>query len=500
LVAVLFFVLRNDKPAPAAANAQKSIAVLPFTDLSENKDQDYFTDGLSEELLNRLAQVRNLQVAARTSSFYYKGRNETMRAIGEQLGVDYILEGSVRKAGDSVRISAQLIKANDGFQVFSESYDRKLEDIFAVQGEIAQAVTTALSVSLSAGEFNRPGMTHSVQAYEAYLRRNNPEEDLLKSIDALKQAVAIDKDFGLAWNELYRAYEFSTIALPANVSADFNTAKQEALQRTGQLIPDSPEYLVSKAMAERRQTHWQQAEQLFLKVLTNSGNSDATANLNYGEFLWSVGRVTDALPYLQRAKRLDPKDVDVAARLGATLSSVGQSQEALAEAERGKALAPEDGFMNFVYFSSLLGLGEFGRAAELMQQRKFPKPNMQLVQALQVRNTDAKAVPAALNNLKASLDRRNLSPANNTAIGTLVAVAGDADSALSFFSAAANGNIRDIFGALMIWQPYMSDMRKLPGFKKLASDAGLADYWRSTGKWPDYCKPVPNTESDFECF
>jgi adenylate cyclase len=511
LVVVDSYVIEDASPVPVAPPVlletsatdlgvipEKSIAVLPFVDLSENKDQEYFTDGLSEELLNRLARVQDLQVAARTSSFYFKGRNEDMRTIGEQLGVAYILEGSVRKASESLRITTQLVRAADGFQVFSESYDRTLEDIFAIQEEIAQAVTTTLSVSLAAGEFNRPGMTRNVQAYEAYLQRNVPGADDLQVIDALKQAVDIDPEFALAWNALYQAYERSTVTLPADVSADFNAAKLEALQRTGALIPDSPEYLVSHAMSERRQAHWQEAEQLFLQVLTKFGNSDAMANFNYGNFLWAVGRVREAVPYLERAKRLDPKDVGVANRLGNALFSVGESEAGLAEAERGIALAPQDGFARSTYLSVLLGLGEFGRVLEKMQQDDNESPHvLQLMQALQAREEDATAVPAALDNLRTVLAGGNLSPGVYTALGAYVAIAGDADYALTLYSAAADGNLRDIFGALPTWAPYMSDMRKLPGFKDLARDAGLVDYWRTTGNWSDYCRPV---NDDFECF
>ena len=188
-----------------------SIAVLPFTNLSSDPEQDYFADGLSEELLNKLAQVNDLQVAARTSSFYYKDKNEDLRVIGQVLGVAHLLEGSVRKAGNSVRISTQLIRAEDGFELWSDSFDRDLNDIFLIQDEIAEAITRALSITISAGEFSQPGMTANIEAYEEYLQARkyfgdfNPQSMPL-AIDHIEKAVSIDADFSVAWLHMARMY------------------------------------------------------------------------------------------------------------------------------------------------------------------------------------------------------------------------------------------------------------------------------------------------------
>ena len=158
----------QDKAKPVAP--ANSIAVLPFINMSEDKANEYFADGLAEELLNKLARVKGLQVTGRTSSFYFKGKNEDLRIIGETLGVANLLEGSVRKSGDQIRITAQLINASDGYHLWSESYDRNLKDIFEVQDEIAMAVTTALSITLGAGEFSLPGSTRNVEAYDEGLK------------------------------------------------------------------------------------------------------------------------------------------------------------------------------------------------------------------------------------------------------------------------------------------------------------------------------------------
>ena len=161
--------------APAAASTSlavsKSIAVLPFTDLSPGKDQEYFSDGMAEELLNALAKVKDLKVAGRTSSFSFKGKNEDLRGIGKALGVTTILEGSVRKQGDKVRITAQLIQTDDGFHLWSESYDGDLKDVFELQERIARAITDALKIVLVGEQQQRlvPVATSDPEAYALFL-------------------------------------------------------------------------------------------------------------------------------------------------------------------------------------------------------------------------------------------------------------------------------------------------------------------------------------------
>jgi TolB-like protein len=189
----------NKRPvnAPPSVNtAQKSetsIAVLPFVNMSGDKDQEYFSDGLTEELLNLLAKIPDLRVIGRTSSFQFKGKNEDLRVIGQKLGVGHLLEGSVRKAGNKVRITAQLVRASDGSHLWSETYDRELVDIFKVQDEIAERVTKELKITLLGGKPYTPGAANP-ESYNLYLqgrflaaRRN--KESFEKAILCFKQAL-----------------------------------------------------------------------------------------------------------------------------------------------------------------------------------------------------------------------------------------------------------------------------------------------------------------------
>ena len=181
--------------APATAGTS-SIAVLPFVDMSPAKDQEYFADGLSEELLNVLAQIRELRVTGRTSSFQFKGKAEDLRVIGQKLNVATILEGSVRKAGTRVRITAQLVKVADGFHLWSETYDRELDDIFAVQDDIARAVSSALKLTLLGKDGSHAAeRRHNAAAYNLYLqgqyfRARQKREDLEKAVSYYEQALA----------------------------------------------------------------------------------------------------------------------------------------------------------------------------------------------------------------------------------------------------------------------------------------------------------------------
>ena len=199
--------------SPGAHDARPSLAVLPFVDLSQAKDQEYLGDGLAEEILNQLAQVPALRLVGRTSSFSFKGKDDDLRTIGSKLGVAHLLEGSVRKSGDRIRITAQLVAASDSSQLWSKTYDRNLTDVFAVQDEIARDVAQALSVKLDAVKLNTAqGGTTNVDAYDRYLRWRQllfseyyDEEHDRQRVRLAREAVALDPGFVLGWDALARS-------------------------------------------------------------------------------------------------------------------------------------------------------------------------------------------------------------------------------------------------------------------------------------------------------
>jgi TolB-like protein/DNA-binding winged helix-turn-helix (wHTH) protein/Tfp pilus assembly protein PilF len=195
---------------PAISNPipERSIAVVPFADLSEKKDQDYFADGMTDEIIYRLAKVPDLRVPARTSSFYFKGKATKISDMATQLGVANVLEGSIRRSGNRVRVIAQLVRADNGYQVWSQSYDRDSRDLFAVQDEIAASVAEAMKISLAGATLTRAGSTRNLEAYQLYLQAQSSvtvdtSEGSIKSAQAkLRQAVELDPNFGLAWTLL----------------------------------------------------------------------------------------------------------------------------------------------------------------------------------------------------------------------------------------------------------------------------------------------------------
>jgi TolB-like protein len=205
----------TEAPAKAAmpAASDRSIAVLPFVDMSEKKDQEYFSDGLSEELINRLAHTPELKVIARTSSFQFKGRNEDVRTIGQRLGVANLLEGSVRTSGKALRVTVQLIKVSDGSHLWSQTYDRDMRDIFAIQDAIATAVVTALQATLATSSTGQRSV--NTEAYKALLRgryfaQMRTKEDFERAVAAYREAIRFEPTYALAFAELAKTFAFGS--------------------------------------------------------------------------------------------------------------------------------------------------------------------------------------------------------------------------------------------------------------------------------------------------
>jgi TolB-like protein len=226
---------RDRAEASSASNA--SIAELPFSDLSAAKDQEYFSDGLAEQLINDLARVPGLKVVGRTSAFQLRDSNEDLRSVGRKLGVANIIEGSVRRDGNHVLITAELIKTDDGFQLWSQTYDRQINDIFAVQDEIARAATEALQLKLlgSNGQPVAPNL-HSAnpEAYQAYLQANyfsgrgQSNEDLSKALAYADQAIKLDDRYAPAWALRASVQNLMAEVGPTEVTEDFRKARDDA--------------------------------------------------------------------------------------------------------------------------------------------------------------------------------------------------------------------------------------------------------------------------------
>ncbi len=295
-----------------APTKEKSIAVLPFVNMSSDPEQEYFSDGISEEIINMLAQVQELKVIGRTSSFAFKGQNINLKVIGEQLNVTHILEGSVRKAGNKLRVTAQLIEVSHGFHLYSEKFDRELEDIFAIQDEISEAILNATKIKLFGEPKETIGEAYSdnVKAYELYLKgryhvHKFTPDGSLKAIEFFDAAIAIDANYALAY---------------AGLTFCYTTLKDLNWLASDQAIP-----------LARQAAH--KALQLDDKI--------AEGHMAVGRILLHQDwKITEALKAYEKALALSPNSSDAHVQTGMCLVLLGQYDKALEHARKAETLDP----------------------------------------------------------------------------------------------------------------------------------------------------------------
>ncbi len=331
--------------ASAPATDQKSIAVLPFVNMSADKDNEYFSDGITEEILNALARTPGLRVAARTSAFAFKGGNESVQRIGETLKVGVVLEGSVRRAGNQLRITAQLINVADGFHLWSDTFDRKAEDVFAIQTEVAQRVQEALKVRLLAGTSPNATLagTDNLEAYDLYLRARQfwnlrTGADAQRAVGLFQQAIEKDPKFTAAYAGLAASYMLlpNYAAVPVR---EANPKARSAARRALELDSRSAEaHAVLGSCAEY---DWDliTAEQEFQEALRLNPNH-GTSHHWYSMLLKDMGRMDEALAEIRKAQSVDPLSAVIQSVLGFTLAFAGRFEEALTEFDKALNLSP----------------------------------------------------------------------------------------------------------------------------------------------------------------
>jgi TolB-like protein/Tfp pilus assembly protein PilF len=369
----------SQAPSPAAASreppgaplavAEKSIAVLPFVNMSGDTENEYFSDGISEEILNVLARVPELSVAARTSSFQFKGEKRDVADIATQLKVRMVLEGSVRKQAERVRVTAQLIDAQSGFHLWSETYDRELKDIFAIQDEIARAIGNELKVRVlgqGEGKVAVSGTTN-LEAHDLYLRglaqwQKREENALFAAIDAFERAIEADPGFAQAWGGLAMTYAVLpayTNRLATAVSAERSL---DAAQRALVLDPAQPEpYLamgnVAASISRRKETG-----AALLRRAIELRPSSATAHQWLGTTLVEMGGLEDGIASLARATELDPRSLIVANNHASMLLIAGRDAEAIEACTPALEFAPDSDLCSWMIGLSHLMLGDRERA------------------------------------------------------------------------------------------------------------------------------------------
>ena len=347
----------------------KSIAVLPFADMSPDKDQDYFCEGIAEEIINAMTKVQALRVASRSSAFAHKGKNQDIREVGEQLGVSTVLEGSVRKAGSRLRIIVQLINVTDGYCLWSERFDRELEDVFAVQDEIAENIVRALRVVLTDQEKRaidqpRPG---SVEAYEFYLRGRQAfnlfrEKSLQFARRMFARAIEIDPAFAPAYAGTADASSFLFMWWDPSRA---NLHEAEAASRQAlELAPEMAEAHAARGLALTLSEQYAEAEREFLTALRLDPKS-FDAHYFYARACFQQGRYEDAAAAFVRASALRPEDYQSPALLALAYKALGRSAEgeqsqlkALRIIERHLELNPDDARAVYLGANGLAYLGK----------------------------------------------------------------------------------------------------------------------------------------------
>jgi TolB-like protein len=459
-----------------AAIPEKSVAVLPFVDISEKKDQEYFSDGLSEELIDMLTKVTDLRVPARTSSFYFKGKQTTIADIAKVLRVAHVLEGSVRKSGKHLRITAQLVRVDDGYHVWSETYDRQVGDVFEVQDEIAAAVVEALKVSLMGRPMVTVKGTQNIEAYNLYLQGRSLylHADTLAEVRKVagytRKALAADAKYAPAWAFLARVLSFQADLENSDESGPVIEEGQRAVQRALELDPqlaeahaaaarifmygllDLPHAQIelSKALAIDPNNSYAlsligaiyeyrgQFEKA-LHVNERAINGDPANPMRYGDrgyILYLETRYSDALSYYQKARDLNPGRLSIHSDIGSVLLAEGNPAAGLAEMDLEK-----------------------NEEARLCNQSRG------LAFAALGRKAEADAVLTYM--------VKNCARINPSGIGRLYADRGEVDQAFNWFDRAYHQHDGDLLSIKV--DPLLRNVQSDPRFGALLNKLGLAE-------------------------
>jgi adenylate cyclase len=315
---------------PSMRDSAKSLAILPFADLSAERDQDYFCDGIAEEIINALCSIRGLKIASRTSAFQFKGKSADVREIGRTLGVDSVLEGSVRKAGDRVRITAQLIGAGDGYHLWSESFDRRLEDIFEIQREIAQQIVRCLKRNLQSADEQKldRGGTTNIDAYEFYLRgramlRGHGAGEWSRTMQMFRRSIEIDPGFALAHAGFATALADNIFWHPLKNAAEIAEALQ-ASTRAEELQPGLAEVMVARGTLLSAQNLNDEATAAYEEALERGPNLPDVYYW-YARHAFSTSDFSKAARLFERNVELDPTNFTACGLLAQVYESLGDS-------------------------------------------------------------------------------------------------------------------------------------------------------------------------------
>jgi TolB-like protein len=484
-------------PTTAAGAPRTSIAVLPFANLTGDASKDYLGDGMAEEVLNTLAKVPGFRVPARTSSFAYKGRSVDVRQIARDLGVGAILEGSVKSAGERIRVTAQLVSAQDGLRIWSDSYDRQFTDIFKLQDELSDAIVQALQGTINptaaTAAARGPG-TQDVEAYRLYLQAraaDRPtEEGTLQAIALYDHALARDPNFAraLAWRAVRRTMAIGLVLYPNALEKS-----EEDARRALALDLSLPEAHLALAKVATARGRWLEAETDF-RIAISAQPPDAESLVMYSNtLLLSSGRLREARTQAAEAYRLAPADPLVARNNAAVNSIMGFDSDAVRFAELALELGippSSDPVLAYVRANAAARSGRYGEAAARAAEGT-PAPFHEAGGAEAFRLSyialgDPKKVPEAREALQRLVrsDWSRIDTISRLHLIALFTSLGALDQAYD----VANRGLEDFNGGLWaaLWRREMGAFRKDSRFQAFVTRLKLMDYWKQYGP-PDEC-------------
>ena len=472
----------------------KSIAVLPFEDISPGGDQAYLANGMADELRLELQHLEGLRVAGRTSSNAYA--QEDSKTIGEILNVESILEGSVRKEGDSVRITVQLTNVADGFTIWSESYNRKLEKIFEMQEEIATSVAGSLGVRLGVGDVNafHGAGTQNVDAYEAYLQalsKNWSASSTKEAILLLERAIELDPDYAVAWSLLAVKILSTAYDVQLDETAEVVERAHELALRGVQLDPESATAHSILAIVRWTQLDWvgsEQGHRRAIELLTDRPMID-----RYGVLLMRTGRTAEAEKQFDLAMELEPlggRPPNMSWHIALMQGRIAETKEIIAT-WHDKINTTENNLDVAFNEQDPEALKAAIRALPTVDDDYLRLPYLHLYSPVLAEFDSPERV---LSILQAVYQDESLQWARkHHDIAMLAVYFGDPEFALKVKGEEVRLSTARLHA---VWYPVMSEVRRLPEFKDLVTELNLVEYWRTYG-WADACRPLG--DDDFEC-
>ena len=491
LLANQFVRHRNDGATVATTAPEKSIAVLPFTDLSPAHDQEYFSDGMAEELLNALAKLKDLKVAGRTSSFSFKGKNDDLRTIGKALGVANVLEGSLRKQGEKVRITAQLIQVSDGFHLWSDTYDGELDDVFALQERIAHAIAEKLEIVLKGGADQRivPVTTTNAQAYALYLQATDifnrrDGAHFGDAIAALDRAITLDPKAARLHSRLSAIMAIAPTYMAGLDKAAAAAAAEEHARIASELDPALAEPYGALGTSLLYRRRFVDAREAFERA-REIDPDDTTSALWRATTLVVTGYASDGYAAIDRLLEIDPKLPTALLWRGAGYAYAGDTIDA--ERLLNGAAAAKLAFagLGLAYVAdarhdSAEAIRQIALAFKALDTSLPPDSSDVLAAGIY---GDSAARARALEFVHRYLDGHP--PVVSGVVVYALVRMGEPSRALAAMHDAITSN--DFFVLPMIWSPMGRDARTLPEFPAFVHHIGLTEVWDKYGA-PDRCR------------